>query len=421
MASKHDISSVDEQGEDIDKPVTINQKDPLATGSGGEFLDEDGDGDAELQADAADFKGKPAKNVGPLTPEQIHNAPQVGARDTIQAAVEDTDAGEAIVVTADYDPAAETLPITIGHPVDLVGPGIGHTSGELNFSGNSTDSVFQFNIETVGNNEETPSVRGLRIVGGANAYELNNTIAAIFERCELVEQSGDAVVFGNSNQANHSNVFRDVRIRRAGGGGFVARDNAKAHATELRGCQVTACAGDPVDVSSTAGGRQFKLIGGVYEKNDGYVDIRDGEAVVRGVYFEGNDSGNTLDLNLTATGTVAGCRFNGNGNNSWAVNLNGGERTSVRECQFFSYTDGFVNISSNATEPRIETSSIYDKDGIGVIRQDNGVRTVLDGWGENAGDPSAGSGDWAGNGYEGASVVDTTNNTKYVYRGGAWV
>lgn len=48
------------------------------------------------------------------------------------------------------------------------------------------------------------------------------------------------------------------------------------------------------------------------------------------------------------------------------------------------------------------------------------TRVLIDGWGENAGDPSS-TGDWNGNGREGVSVVDTSNNTKYVYRGGSWV
>lgn len=50
----------------------------------------------------------------------------------------------------------------------------------------------------------------------------------------------------------------------------------------------------------------------------------------------------------------------------------------------------------------------------------DGARDVINGWGENAGDPNT-TGEWNGNGYEGAAVVDTTNNNKYVYRGGAWV
>lgn len=71
-----------------------------------------------------------------------------------------------------------------------------------------------------------------------------------------------------------------------------------------------------------------------------------------------------------------------------------------------------VTITSNATDTEVDHnySSLTD----------SGVRTVIDGVGENGGDPSA-SGAWNGAGYEGAVVVDTTNNVVYHYRGGAWV
>lgn len=49
-----------------------------------------------------------------------------------------------------------------------------------------------------------------------------------------------------------------------------------------------------------------------------------------------------------------------------------------------------------------------------------GSHIVRDGVGENSGDPST-TGQWNGNGYEGAIVVDTTNLNVYHYRGGAWV
>ena len=49
-----------------------------------------------------------------------------------------------------------------------------------------------------------------------------------------------------------------------------------------------------------------------------------------------------------------------------------------------------------------------------------GTRIVRNGWGKNNGDPST-TGQWNGEGYEGASVVDTSNSQKYVYRDGSWI
>ena len=50
---------------------------------------------------------------------------------------------------------------------------------------------------------------------------------------------------------------------------------------------------------------------------------------------------------------------------------------------------------------------------------DEGVRTVINGWGQNDGDPSS-TGDWSGHGREGVNVYDTTNGVKYSYVNGDW-
>ncbi len=47
-------------------------------------------------------------------------------------------------------------------------------------------------------------------------------------------------------------------------------------------------------------------------------------------------------------------------------------------------------------------------------------RITRNGVGENEGDPNS-TGQWNGNGYEGAVVVDTTNGVAYHYLGGSWV
>jgi hypothetical protein len=56
----------------------------------------------------------------------------------------------------------------------------------------------------------------------------------------------------------------------------------------------------------------------------------------------------------------------------------------------------------------------------GVQIANSPTRTVVDGWGTNDRDPSAG-GQWNGKSYEGLQVPNTTNNIKYVYRNDGWV
>ncbi|WP_156105753.1 hypothetical protein [Halobellus rufus] len=69
-----------------------------------------------------------------------------------------------------------------------------------------------------------------------------------------------------------------------------------------------------------------------------------------------------------------------------------------------------VEVNTNTITAEDETSKVND----------TGTRMIENGWGENAGDPNS-TGAWNGSGYEGAAVVDTTNNVKYVFRSGAWV
>lgn len=69
--------------------------------------------------------------------------------------------------------------------------------------------------------------------------------------------------------------------------------------------------------------------------------------------------------------------------------------------------------------------SVYiDTDEVAVENTDNvtinnGDRVTLDGLGYNEGDPSS-AGEWNGEGREGVTVRDTTNNNTYIYNDGTW-
>lgn len=56
----------------------------------------------------------------------------------------------------------------------------------------------------------------------------------------------------------------------------------------------------------------------------------------------------------------------------------------------------------------------------GDVWDDGGVRTIQNGSGVNAGDPTS-TGDWNGNGVEGIVVRDTANTTTYAYLNDGWV
>lgn len=67
------------------------------------------------------------------------------------------------------------------------------------------------------------------------------------------------------------------------------------------------------------------------------------------------------------------------------------------------------------------SQQVYDPANYaGYVDDSAAIRTIINGWGENAGDPNT-TGQWSGMGQPGIGVVDTTNGAKYVYRGGTWV
>jgi hypothetical protein len=55
-----------------------------------------------------------------------------------------------------------------------------------------------------------------------------------------------------------------------------------------------------------------------------------------------------------------------------------------------------------------------------TLNRSTSIRTLVNGWGTNSGDPNS-TGEWSGNGFEGAQVLDTANGNNYAYVNGSWV
>jgi len=70
----------------------------------------------------------------------------------------------------------------------------------------------------------------------------------------------------------------------------------------------------------------------------------------------------------------------------------------------------------------VGTRLVNDTNGnyAGRVDDADAIRTVINGWGQNSGDPST-TGQLSGDGVEVLAVADTTNSTKYVYSGGSWI
>jgi hypothetical protein len=76
----------------------------------------------------------------------------------------------------------------------------------------------------------------------------------------------------------------------------------------------------------------------------------------------------------------------------------------------------YSNFSVRATDGNNIISGLVHKAG-GII--DGGPRNLFNGVGENSGEPSS-TGDWNGNGFDGAIVRDTSNNQTYIFIRGSW-
>lgn len=95
------------------------------------------------------------------------------------------------------------------------------------------------------------------------------------------------------------------------------------------------------------------------------------------------------------------------------VDINYAQQMDIEIAQF---SPG-IEIGSNVRDVSIDT---IEGVSFSTTIAAGADRIVINGVGENAGDPNS-TGQWNGNGYEGAVVVDTTNSVTYHYRGGGWV
>ena len=110
------------------------------------------------------------------------------------------------------------------------------------------------------------------------------------------------------------------------------------------------------------------------------------------------------------------CVFRANQQCIWCETGNG--NNTFRDC-FVGRTraGAWVNIDTN--DNIFENVEFSDgTSGRGNL-SDDGARTLVNGVGQNAGDPAS-TGDWNGNGYEGVIVRDTTNSNTYIYNAGSW-
>lgn len=101
-------------------------------------------------------------------------------------------------------------------------------------------------------------------------------------------------------------------------------------------------------------------------------------------------------------------------NDGYGIFMNNINNVSFVNCRALNNTDEGFYIKG--VDTRLHNTQAI---GNGTNIRDEGTRTVIEGLGKNAGDPSA-TGDWNGYGYEGLIIRDTTNANTYIYNNGVW-
>jgi hypothetical protein len=121
----------------------------------------------------------------------------------------------------------------------------------------------------------------------------------------------------------------------------------------------------------------------------------------RGLFVDGTV---TLEDSAVHGGTV---RATGHG-----IRLGNATRTAIRGPAFVGPEEGNdIHITERASDTIVAAHP--------RSMTDRGTRTVVNGWGTNAGDPTS-TGAWNGNGHHGVSVYDTDGGDRYTYLDGAW-
>lgn len=328
----------------------------------------------------------------------------VGDGNSIQDTIDALPNGAAeIVVTPDYDESVETLPITYStgdKPITVRGPGDTHRQASggasfspgptaLDFSGNTTDSVFEITGEqsdgTVHNWSPNTSIRDLVIWGGDVAVDVTDVDLSCFANLYCENQDSHGWVQRTDTESNIHNLWYNCYSHRAGTTGWTCETGSKSNGTWFVNC-----------MARESGGRGARIVSGKgivvdrcdFESNSLYaLQIDTGEFQISHSYFEKNDQTNDIaDINLpadnTAGGGIVGNRFRGadddTTNNDRAINANGPNDLYVDYNTFAAYAGGLIQIG-RGDDVNIGKNNI-SVDGTAVLDSDSGTRTRYGGW-----------------------------------------
>lgn len=326
----------------------------------------------------ADQVGTSSDPVSAVHTESLDNVERAGAGRSIQDAVDAVpSSGGSVQITAAYDPANESLPVSVNKPCNIIGPGGTHDDGSLDFSSVTATNVLEIDPSSNASDpEDSVFVAGLRILGGQDAINIANTSFAQFVDIVGQGQSRHTVNITNSSQSNHSNSFYRVRSHDAGGRGITAQSGSQANACEFVSCACKRASNEGMRLIDGSGS---VVVAGQYEKcGSGGIRVDTGSTTIFAPYVEDNHDSDLFDINISGEScSVLFARFNGLGNNDRAINVNGGPGGVAAGNRFTGYSSGFVHMTSNATDFDVRSTN-HALDGSSLVSLNDGLRTRWD-------------------------------------------
>jgi hypothetical protein len=328
--------------------------------------------------------------------------------------------GGTIVITQDYDPSVETLPITVDKQLHISGTQA-FSVDKIDFSGVSGSYAFQINTP---NTAPRSGVRFDNIGLKGAGFEIVQGVGARWSHCVVEDAPDHGWHWIDDTNLKWDPVCINCQADNAVNRGFNAA--GKTHNLQLIACIATANGGYGL---STDNGVNVNVVGGNYQRN-GQQNImsQSRSFTVVGAYLE---AGSVNDTDPARTGTtlsgdgnvMMNCYLQGAGgagtssNTDTAVVLSA-NRCHVYNCHVQNYDYDFIQLFSGATDCDVHTNSHYFNDAT-IPVNDNGTRTrsngVIGGAGLSGADLSTTTGQYVGD-----VALDGSTNLTARWTGSAW-
>lgn len=359
-------------------------------------------------ADGEDFDGKGTSdftNLNSVGTDEISNTQEAHADRSIQAAIDALpNGGGEVVIRPSYDEANETLPIQVyvgdkpirirggGHQTLNPGNEDRNTSSDgvsptvLDFSGNSTDNVFEIIGEGESGNTHSfapgLSMSNIAVLGGNHGFVFDMLANSSMSDLYAFDQAGDGFRIENTNgRTPWNNTFHRCMAYQSGGDGFHIVSGATAISTGFIGCMAYFCYGNGVNIESGAASR---WLGGTIAKNDDYgVRVSTPSVRLAFAYIEENRQENNANGEVFAQTGADGFevlynRFTGDAggtdvSRAVVVNVGSGESTYIEGNDYRGYANGFARIVGGSDNNIGKNNQALDSTAL--INADSATRT----------------------------------------------